>query len=323
MLRLAPLALAAALALPAHVPAAERPNILIILADDLGFSDIGCYGGEIATPNLDRLASNGLRFRQFYNCTRCCPTRASLLTGLYPHQAGVGDMTGDDGAPGYRGFPQPNTVTLAEVLKAAGYHTSMVGKWHLGGPRRPTPTDRGFDEFYGMIGGFNSCFQEIPFYTRLPAGRQKRDYAKDAFYSTDVFGDYSLDFLSLARKEKKPFFQYLAFNAPHFPLHAKADDIKKYADTYTAGWDQVREGRLKRQTELGLFPAGTPLSPRSTFTTRADFLRSGQNPAWDSLDGDRRADLARRMAVYAAMVDRMDRNIGRVVDDLRKHGELD
>ncbi len=312
--------------LAAHAIAAEpapKPNVLLILADDLGYSDIGCYGGEIATPNLDALAKNGLRFRQFYNGTRCCPTRASLLTGLYAHQAGVGDMTGDEGQPGYRGFPQPNTVTIAEVLKTAGYHTSMVGKWHLGGPKRPSPVARGFDEFYGMIGGFNSCFQEDPSYTRLPANRKKRTYAKDAFYSTDAFGDYSLDFLALARTEKKPFFQYLAFNAPHFPLHAKPDDIKKYADTYTAGWDKLRETRHAKQLELGLFPKGTPLSPRSPFTTRRDFLRSGNNPAWDKLDDDRRADLARRMAIFAAMVECMDRNIGRVVADLKKNGELD
>src|SRR5687768_10231313 len=258
------------------------PNVVIVLTDDLGYADLGCYGGEIATPNLDRLAANGLRFRQFYNGTRCCPSRASLLTGLYPHQAGVGNMTGDDKLPGYRGFPQPNTRTLAEVLKTAEYHTSMVGKWHLsGGPKTPRPTDRGFDEFYGMIGGFNSCFQEDPFYTRLPAGRPKRGYPKDGFYSTDAFGDYALDFLALARKEKKPFFQYLAFNAPHFPLHAKPDDIKKYADTYAVGWDKLREARHKKQIELGLFPKDTPLSPRSPFTTRADFLRSGENPAWD------------------------------------------
>lgn len=184
----------------------SRPNVLLIFADDLGYSDIGCYGGEIATPNLDRLASNGLRFRQFYNCTRCCPSRASLLTGLYPHQAGVGLMNADDGHPGYRGFPQPNAVMIPQVLKSVGYHTSMVGKWHLsGGQQTPKPTDRGFDEFYGMIGGFNSFFQEDPFYTRLPAGRRKRDYAKDKFYSTDVFGDYSLDFLAEARTKEAVF----------------------------------------------------------------------------------------------------------------------
>src|SRR5437764_2743159 len=199
----------------------------------------------------------------------------------------------------------------------------MVGKWHLGGPRRPTPVDRGFDEFYGMIGGFNSCFREDPFYTRLPAGRTRRAYPKDGFYSTDAFGDYALDFLALARKEGKPFFQYLAFNAPHFPLHAKPEDIRKYADAYTKGWDRVREERLAKQIEIGLLPKGTPLSPRSPYTTRRDFLRSGENPAWDTLPADRRADLARRMAVYAAMIDRMDRAVGRVADDLRKNGELD
>src|SRR5262245_14491904 len=303
---------------------AARPNVLLILADDLGYADLGCYGSEIATPNLDRLAANGLRFRQFYNGTRCCPSRASLLTGLYPHQAGVGDMNADAKLPGYRGFPQPSTRTIAEVLRAAGYHTSMVGKWHLSaGPRTPRPTDRGFDEFYGMIGGFNSCFQEDPFYTRLPAGRPKRVYPREGFYSTDVFGDYSRDFLALARRQKKPFFLYLAFNAPHFPLHARARDVQKYADTYTAGWDRLRQKRHARQIELGLFPRGTPLSPRSPYTTRADFLRSGENPAWDTLPADRRADLARRMAVYAAMVECMDRNIGRVLDDLKTNGELD
>ncbi|WP_088258473.1 arylsulfatase [Fimbriiglobus ruber] len=311
---------------PATLPAAEpqKPNVLLILADDLGFSDVGCYGGEIATPHLDKLAANGLRFRQFYNSTRCCPSRASLMTGLYPHQAGVGAMNNQTAAPGYKGFPQPNTVTIAEVLRAAGYHTSMIGKWHLSaGPKTPRPTDRGFDEFYGMIGGFNSCFQEDPFYTRLPAGRPKRKYAKDGFYSSDVFGDYSLDFLAEARKQKKPFFQYLAFNAPHFPLHAKPDDIRKYAETYTKGWDKIRAARLAKQIEIGLFPTGTPLSPLSDYTTRADFLRHGENPAWDTLDTARRADLARRMAVFAAMVTCMDHNIGRVVDDLTKHGELD
>lgn len=303
---------------------AGRPNVLLILADDLGYSDLGCYGSEIATPNLDRLAANGLRFRQFYNCTRCCPSRASLLTGLYPHQAGVGDMNSDARLPGYRGVPQSNTRTIAEVLRAAGYHTSMVGKWHLSsGPKTPRPTDRGFDEFYGMIGGFNSCFQEDPFYTRLPAGRKRREYPRDGFYSSDVFGDYALDFLALSRRQKKPFFQYLAFNAPHFPLHAKPEDILKYANTYSDGWDTLRARRHARQTELGLFPKGTtPLSPRSPYTTRADFLRSGENPAWQTLPADRRADLARRMAVYAAMVECMDRNIGRVLDDLRSNGEL-
>jgi arylsulfatase A-like enzyme len=300
-----------------------RPNILVILADDLGYSDLGCYGSEIATPHLDQLAAGGLRFRQFYNGTRCCPSRASLMTGLYPHQAGVGNMNQQTTAAGYRGFPQPNTVTLAEVLKSAGYHTSMVGKWHLSaGPKTPRPTDRGFDEFYGMIGGFNSFFQEKPFYSRLPAGRPQRVYPENEFYSSDAFGDYSLDFLAEARKQRKPFFQYLAFNAPHFPLHAKPADIALYADTYQQGWDVIRQSRLARQVKLGLIPPGTLLSPLSPFQTRKDFARNGINPAWESLPVERRIDLARRMAIYAAMITCMDRNIGRIVSDLKQHGEL-
>jgi arylsulfatase len=233
-------------------------------------------------------------------------------------------MNGDSRLPGYRGFPQPNTVTIAEVLKDAGYHTSMVGKWHLSaGPKTPRPTDRGFEEFYGMIGGFNSCFQEDPFYTRLPAGRAKRSYPKDGFYSTDVFGDYALDFLAEARRRRKPFFQYLAFNAPHFPLHAKPADIQRYLAIYGNRWDKTRQARLDKQIEIGLFPVGTTITPLSPYKARADIGRSGMNPAWESLDAARRTDLARRMAVFAGMVTCMDRNIGRLVDDLRKNGELD
>ncbi|MGH7227513.1 MAG: sulfatase-like hydrolase/transferase, partial [Gemmataceae bacterium] len=217
---------------------------------------------------------------------------------------------------------QPNCVTLAEVLKSAGYRTYMAGKWHL--TPKPGPIDRGFDEFYGMIGGFNSCFQEHPFYTRLPAGRSIREYLADKFYSTDVFGDYALDFLADARKTgDKRFFLYLAFNAAHFPLHARQEDIAHYKDVYGKGWDKLRTERYARQKKLGLIDPRWPLTPRSGFETRRDFFRRGENPAWDSLDADRRADLARRMTVYAAMVDRMDRNIGRVVADLRAHGQLD
>lgn len=300
-----------------------RPNILVVLADDMGYSDLGCYGGEIATPNLDRLARGGLRFMQFYNCTRCCPTRASLLTGLHPHQAGVGGMNSDQGQARWRGTIQPNSVTLAEVLRSAGYHTSMVGKWHLSvGGKPPHPTDRGFDEFYGMIGGFNSCFEEA-FYTRLPAERKTRSYPQDGFYSTDVFGDYAMDFLEEARRAKKPFFQYLAFNAPHFPLHARAEDIARYADVYKKGWDQIRAERYERMVQLGLIDKRDPLPPRSEYIGRAGVDRHGLNPAWDLLEPDRQADLAQRMAVYAAMIDRMDHAIGRVIENLERHGELD
>ena len=316
--------------------AAERPNILLILADDLGWSDIGCFGGEIQTPNLDALAKGGLRFTQFYNTARCCPTRASLLTGLYPHQAGVGAMSNDRGPqfPGYRGTIQPNTVTLAEVLRDAGYRTYMVGKWHLHNQQDVKPTDRGFDEFYGMLGGYNSCWEEKPFYTRWPTNRTPRAYtsAKDGqpgtFYSTDAFADYALDFLADARRSDKPFFLYLAFNAPHFPLHAHESDIAKYETMYfEKGWDAIREERLARQKQLGLVPRDLTLTPRSGVPPKSHAKPSPyagkDNPAWTSLPEDRRRDLARRMAVFAAMVDRLDASVGRVVADLKQHGQLD
>lgn len=312
--------------LPASLPAANaRPNILLILADDLGYSDLGCYGGEIRTPNLDALAKNGLRFTQFYNCARCCPSRACLLTGLYPHQAGIGHMTADQAKPGYRGFLQPNTVTIAEVLRTGGYRTLMCGKWHLShGPKHPpTPVDRGFDDYYGLLQGFHG-FWDAKAPVRLPADRPVRTYPPGKFYATDAYTDHALDFLADARKDpKRPFFLYLAYTAPHFPLHAPPDDIARYKDTYAKGWDRIRQERYERMKRLGVIDPKWPLSPRSPFEKRRDFFGTGENPAWDSLDADRRADLARRMAIYAAMVDRMDVGIGQVVEDLRTYGQLD
>ncbi len=303
---------------------APRPNILIILADDLGFSDIGCFGGEIQTPNLDSLAANGLRLTQFYNSARCCPSRASLLTGLYPHQAGMGGMDVDSGERGYRGRLLDECVTIPEVLRTAGYRTFMSGKWHLG---KIGPIARGFDEFFGMLHGFDS-FWNAKSYTRLPEGRPMRQYPEGKFYATDAIADHALDFLAESRKTPdKPFFLYLAFNAPHFPLHAPKDEIAKYVDVYAKGWDWIREQRYARMKQMGLLDARWPLSPRSIIGPNRVSTPAGyadqQNPAWDSLDADRRADLARRMAIYAAMVDRMDQNIGRVLADLRTHGQLD
>lgn len=296
--------------------AAQRPNILVILADDLGWSDIGCYGGEIRTPNIDALAREGLRLTQFYNSARCCPSRASLLTGLHPHQAGVPDMTG----------PLNNQcVTIPEVIKSAGYNSYMVGKWHLG--RVVNPVERGFNEFYGMLGGFNSCWKETPYYTRLPQGRAKRDYATNKFYSTDVFGDYAIDFIDEGNVAKKPWFLYLAFNAPHFPLHAYEADIKKYESIYQQGWDKIREQRMARLKELGLLSKNLELTPRSNIPLNKFNAETGwadkENPAWDTLPEDRRKDLARRMAVYAAMVDRLDQNIGRVMTHLKETGQFE
>ncbi len=300
----------------ARGPSRDQPNILIILADDVGYSDIGCQGGEIRTPNLDSLAAGGVRFTNFYNSARCCPTRASLMTGLHPAQAGFPDMVGR----------LPNrVVTIPEVLKTAGYSTFMVGKWHLSEATKPT--DRGFDEFYGMLGGFNSCWREDPFQTRWPRGREKRPYPPGAFYSTDAFGDYALDFLEQGRKAGKPWFLYLAFNAAHFPLHAPKADIERYQPLYADGWDTIRERRLARMKALGLVPRDLELTPRTVVPKNWANARKEsadqQIPAWETLPLDRRNDLARRMATFAAMIDRMDQNIGRVVDYLTRTGQID
>jgi arylsulfatase len=301
----------------ANPPAPQRPNILLILADDLGWSDLGCYGSEIHTPNIDALAQDGLRLTQFYTSARCCPSRASLLTGLHPHQAGFPEMTG---------VLSQQAVTLPEVLKTAGYHTYMVGKWHLN--EHNTPVMRGFDEFYGMLGGFNSYWQEKPYYTRLPEGRPGRTYAPGQFYSTDVFGDYTIDFLNQAERDRThPWFTYLAFNAPHFPLHAYEEDIARYEPIYAQGWDKLRAQRLERQKKLGLVPSDFRLTPRSLIPANWVNVHTGwadkDNPAWDTVPEDRRRDLARRMAVYAACVERLDRNVGRVLAHLKETGQFD
>ncbi len=312
-----PILLLAGLLVPlASLHAGARPTSRLIRADDVGWSDLGCYGGEIRTPALDSLARGGLRFTQFYNSARCSPTRAAILTGLHPHQAGF---------PNLSGVLPAHCVTIPEALRPVGYRCYMVGKWHLS--RESSPIRRGFDEFYGMIGGYNTCWQEDPFYTRLPEGRPKRAYAPGAFYSTDVFGDYALDFLEAGRQSGKSWFLYLAFNAPHFPLHAPEEDIARYEKLYAQGWDRIREQRLARQKELGLVPQAVPLTPRGNIPANQFNVKTGwadkDNPAWDSLPADRRADLARRMAVYAAMVDRMDQAIGRIVARLRETGQFD
>ena len=304
-----------ALLTPALLLAApEKPNILLILADDVGFSDLGCYGGEIATPNLDALAGDGLRLTQFYNSARCSPSRAALLTGLNPLQAGFNNMAGPLAT---------NNVTIPEVLKPAGYRTLMVGKWHLG--EHNPPTDRGFDEFYGMLGGFNTCWVEKGSYSRLPQDHPKRVYAPGQFYSTDAFADYAIDFIGDG-KTGQPWFLYLAFNAPHFPLHAPESDIEKYEKLYfEKGWDGIRAERLARQKKLGLMPEGVALSPREVMPRNPYNVKTGwadkEVPAWDSLPEDRRHDLARRMAVYAAMLDHMDQAIGRVLAHLKSTGQ--
>ena len=297
----------------------RRPNILLIVADDLGYSDLGCYGGEIDTPNLNSLAANGVRFAQFYTTARCCPSRASILSGQYPHKVGVGHMVTDLGHPGYRGRLSENAVTIAEVLGPAGYRTFMSGKWHVG---TNDPTRRGFEQYFGTLISAATYWDPAQ-YLRLPQGSKSRSYAKDAFYGTDALTDYAMDFLEDARTTPdKPWFLYLAYNAPHFPLHARPEDIAKYRDRYTTGWDELRRERLARMKQLRLVAKDTQLSPRSQYTNFGETVTAG-NPPWDSLAEDRRADLAMRMAIYTAMVDRMDQDIGRLTADLRAKGELD
>ena len=319
--------------------AANKPNILIILADDLGWSDLGCYGGEIRTPNLDSLAAGGLRFTQFYTSTRCCPSRASLLTGLYPHQAGIGLMTSDQAAkypgagdkgeafPGYRGALNANCVTIAQVLKPTGYRTAAAGKWHVGNSE--PPTKRGFDDFYGFVGGYGVDSWEPRMMKRLPEGRPQRSYQPGEFFATDAITDHALDFLADMRKAGAPWLLYVGYQAPHFPVQSKREDMTGYPEIYARGWDKIREQRLTKQKKIGLLPESTALTPRSKITHPVASRRlgswtdDGNNPAWDSLPADRRADLAQRMAVFAGMVTGMDRNIGRLIAVLRASGQLD
>ena len=311
------LAIASAKELPAAEPA--RPNILLIVADDLGFSDLGCYGGEIATPHLDRLAANGVRLTQFYSTGRCCPSRASILTGHYPHRVGLGHMVKNLGQPGYRGRLADDVRTIAQMLNEAGYRSFLSGKWHLG---TNDPTRHGFEEFYGTLISAKT-FWDADHFLRLPGGRAKAPGGEAPFYGTDGLGDHALHFLDQARRTpEKPWFLYLAFNAPHFPLHAPPETIARYAGRYTGGWDVLRQERLERMKQLGIVPPETSLTPRSPYVDWGEST-GVVNPAWESLPADRRADLARRMAIYAAMVDRLDHNIGRILADLERRRELD
>jgi arylsulfatase A-like enzyme len=307
----------------------DRPNIVLILADDLGFSDLGCYGGEIRTPRLDALAADGLRMTQMYNGARCCSTRAALLTGLYPHQAGVGAMSADNHKPGYRGFLTDRGVTVPTLLSQVGYQTFMSGKWHLRGQGNLNciPTQHGFDEFFGHFRAYASYYRPDLF-VRLPAGRPQPKYDEQDFYATDAITDYGITFMRESEASDAPFFLYLAYNAPHFPLQAPKELIDSYVDLYKQGWDKIREARQRRIGKLGVLPDPTRLSPRGHVPQVPERNRDSpyydrQIPAWDDLERDRQADLARRMATYAAMIEIMDRNIGRVIDYLRGSGRLD
>ena len=309
----------------------ERPNIIVILADDLGYSDLGCYGGEVNTPHIDALASGGVRFTQMYNSARCCPTRASLMTGLYPSQAGIGDFTSDHPnekrGPGYIGRLNDSCVTIAEALGREGYGCYYVGKWHLN--QKTGPIQRGFHEFYGYTRNHSQDQYDPQKYERLPYGRRQEIHPPEGeFYATDVFNEYAQEFVRQGQASDKPWFLFLAHSSPHFPVQAPAERADKHEKTYLRGWDVLRQERFQRMKELGLVDGDRwVLTERSLVPVDREDIANGYsgraNPAWDTLSKDRRHDLARRMAVYAAMVESVDQGVGRIVDQLQRSGDLD
>lgn len=301
----------------------QRPNIVLILADDLGFSDLGCYGGEIETPNLNKLADQGIRLTEMYNSARSCPSRACLLTGLYPHQVGLGHMEAgksrQNWPQGYSGFRDNDNVTIAEVLQKEGYYTAMSGKWHLGLQK---PTNRGFDDYYGLLGGFDS-FWDSSKYVRLPQGAEPTLPVENNFYATHAITDYAIEFMEKGRELNKPVFLYLAYNAPHFPLHAPKEVIDKYMPYYLKGWDVIRDERFKRISQMHLLQGNPQMSPRGPVPASMFIDEPHEVPAWNSLTKEQQYDLARRMAIYAAMVDIMDQNIGRFIHAIKESRQLD
>ena len=320
--------------------AASRPNVIIILADDMGFSDLGCYGGEIHTPNVDRMASQGLRVAQFYNMARCCPTRASIMTGLYPHQAGIGAMNQKlDKMPAYQGeLNDDHCATVAEVLRGAGYHTGMVGKWHLVhlniahepnekakamldfksdepmcDSKANWPCNRGFEEHWGTIPGVESYYDPYG----LVHNEQTIRPDKPDFYYTDFITDHAVQLIDgYAADRAKPFFLYVAYTAPHWPMQAREADVAHYDGVYDVGWDAIRQARNDRQVAMGLCKREWGLSPRAFLSS----LNDGESKVgpWDTAPAQ--AWQARRMAVYAAMVETMDRGVGRIMAELGSRG---
>ena len=295
--------------------AAKRPNVVVVMADDMGWSDIGCYGSEIETPNLDRLAKNGLRFTQFYNTGRCCPTRATLLTGTYAHQAGIGHMMNDRGLPGYKGDLGNDVRTIAEVMKTADYSTYLSGKWHVTPKIRPGdsqhnwPRQRGFDRFYGTIHGAGSFFDpnSLTRGNTLISPYADPEYKPKTFYYTDAINDHAAKFIT-EHKGDDPFFLYVAHTAPHWPMHALPEDMAKYKGRYDDGWEAMRKARYERQLKMGLIDEKWKLSPRD-------------GAAWKDAP-DKEWEI-RLMEVYAAMVDRLDQGLGNIVSALQKRKMLD
>ena len=296
-----------------------KPNVILILVDDMGFSDLGIMGSEIQTPHLDALARNGLVLSSMYNCSRCCPTRASLLTGLYPHKAGVGHMTPHLGSRAYQGYLREDAPTIAEVLGLSDYRTLMSGKWHVGGnyvareadrwivgdETHPTPRQRGFDRFFGIVDGAVNYFS--PHY--LMEDDERVEVTSESFYFTDAITDKAIDMIE-SGEDRRPFFLYLAHTAPHWPLQAPEETIAKYEDVYLKGWDAIRAARYEEMHARGILRHRWDLSPRDK---DAPAWTDVKHAAWEAI----------RMGVYAAQIDRMDRSIGRLVQCLERLGKLD
>ncbi len=306
------------------VQAQENPNIVLILLDDVGYSDLGCYGSEIETPNIDRLAENGIRMRHFYNSARSAPTRVSLMTGLYPHQAGQGALGKVEGYPAYQGYANENNVFIPEVLHQAGYFNIMTGKWHIGYDHGVTPISRGFDRSLNApVGGYYFSTDMEKEQKKQGKGKKRlfRNDIQIAFddpslperwYSSDLWTQAGLEYVDEAIGKGQPFFWYLAYNGAHFPLQAPEETIAKYRGKYMEGWEKIREERYEKQLKLGLFSESDALTPR--------------NPKikdWDSLSQEEKEQQDHIMSIYAAVIEEIDKGIGLVVSHLEEKGELD
>jgi len=294
----------------------KKPNIVVIMVDDMGYSDLSCYGSEIQTPHIDSLAKNGVMFSQFYNAGRCCPSRASLLTGMYPHQAGMGGMVKKNArqknsTPAYQGYLNEKTLTIAEALKPLGYATYMTGKWHVGEDSLDWPLQRGFDKYYGLISGANSYYNEILPNRLVVENNQPISLPDDDnFYFTDAITQKSVEYIQEASQQKKPFFLYVAYTAPHWPLHVPKQYVEPYLKTYRVGWDSIRAMRYAKQQELGIFPKQYKLPIRDTAVT-----------AWKQAQNH--DEWIQKMAVYAGMITAMDNGVGQIVNHLRQHRLLE
>jgi len=295
----------------------KQPNIIVILADDLGFSDIGAFGSEIKTPNLDKLAANGLLIKQFYNAGRCCPSRASLLTGLYPHQAGVGDMVQDKGFPAYQGYLNEHCITIGQALKQAGYKTIVSGKWHVGLVPSAWAVNRGFDDSFTLQNNGSSYFNSEPLYNdgrkvTFLKGDKEVIRTDTSTYLTQEITNFALTSLEKQRNQQQPFFLYVGYNAPHWPIQALPEDIAKYKGKYLGGWDKLRASRFKKLKELGIIDKNWDLSNRFE-----------KVPDWEKFTAEEKDKWDTRMAIYAAMIDRMDAGIGEILQKVKSLGEED